>query len=281
MADAQDVPPSSGFAEFVSDHIVTLQKNRRLTDKALPIGELAKAVNEGNFKEALEVLNKSGASGPVVFLDEPNPTDFKRIVDEMAQYYDELLAWPRSFEEIFGKRLLNKKKLLCALRRGPVGSERLNLQIQRRLAASRGFNREGSAVPVLITENDYRTKLFNGDTGVISQKGERKKAHFLIDGKLEEFFADSLPAHELAYAMTVHKSQGSEFDEVILLLPKPESPILTRELLYTAITRAKERVRILGPQDSVIKAIETRTTRHSGLEERLRAGLPEQHGEGL
>jgi exodeoxyribonuclease V alpha subunit len=199
----------------------------------------------------------------------------------MAQYYDELLAWPRSFEEIFGKRLLNKKKLLCALRRGPVGSERLNLQIQRRLAASRGFNREGSAVPVLITENDYRTKLFNGDTGVISQKGERKKAHFLIDGKLEEFFADSLPAHELAYAMTVHKSQGSEFDEVILLLPKPESPILTRELLYTAITRAKERVRILGPQDSLIKAIETRTTRHSGLEERLRAGLPEQHGEGL
>lgn len=280
-ADATEAAPSYGFAEVVSDHIVTLQKNRRLTDESLKIGELAKAVNEGKLEESLAMFGKDDAMSPVAFQDTPNPADFKRIVREMAHHYGELLAWPCYLEEVKDilKGRLNEKRLLCVLRRGPAGSETLNLQIQRILATSGRGSKEGSVLPVIITENDYRMKLFNGDTGVVyKEKGERDKAYFLIDGKLEEFFSESLPAYETAYAMTVHKSQGSEFNEVILLLPWQDCPVLTRELLYTAITRAKKRMRILGPEESLIKAIKTRTERYSGLRERLEVLLSGKMG---
>jgi len=126
---------------------------------------------------------------------------------------------------------------------------------------------------VSFTQNDYSLQLFNGDVGIILQDPNRKNAlrvYFKEEsGTLRGIALPLLPAHETVFAMTVHKSQGSEFDRVLLILPDQDSPLLTRELLYTAITRAREKVEIWGRKDVFGREVKRQITRTSGLEETL------------
>lgn len=261
--------PSIEPCWLLSDHTVTLQKSRRFPMDS-PIASFARAVNLGDVQEALGVLRGSVHVGTLLYRES---IDLKELVDEMAQYYRKSFIKDGFDPEEILKRL-GEKKLLCATRTGPFGSERLNLLIGKRLQRQKWAYAMGEPRPIIIVENDYRAGLFNGDTGIIlGSVGARPRAYFFIDGTLRSFLPSSLPPHETAYAMTVHKSQGSEFNEVILTLPDPESPLLTRELLYTAITRAKKSVRILGLEASLIKAIATPTKRRSGLKERLLEGI--------
>jgi exodeoxyribonuclease V alpha subunit len=127
--------------------------------------------------------------------------------------------------------------------------------------------------PVLITRNDYNLRLFNGDMGIVlpdpSANDDLRVFFLAIDGKLRKFHPFRLPEHETVYAMTVHKSQGSEFGKVLLLLPDRESPVLTRELIYTSITRAKEGVEIWGAEDIFRTAVSRCIERTSGLRDAL------------
>jgi exodeoxyribonuclease V alpha subunit len=124
--------------------------------------------------------------------------------------------------------------------------------------------------PVMVTRNDYGLKLFNGDVGICLLKaGELRVCFEDADGRIRSLAPGRLPEHETAYAMTVHKSQGSEFDEVVFLLPEPESPILNRPLIYTAITRAKRRAEIWGSEQALTAGIRKLPERTSGLRERL------------
>jgi exodeoxyribonuclease V alpha subunit len=125
-------------------------------------------------------------------------------------------------------------------------------------------------MPVIINENDYALGLYNGDIGLClnDQNGELK----IFIGQEDEVRAVSpgrLPGHNLAYALTVHKSQGSEFDKVLLVLPDRASRVLTRELLYTAITRARSEVHIIGKPDVLRVGVKTRLKRASGLQDQL------------
>ncbi len=130
-----------------------------------------------------------------------------------------------------------------------------------------------SGRPVMITKNDYSLRLFNGDIGITMADHERdgELRVFFIgpDGSVRSFPPLRLPDHETAYAMTVHKSQGSEFDEVLLMMPDRDTWVLTRELIYTAITRAKERIQIWGKEDIFLAAIQRRIRRSSGLRNAL------------
>src|SRR5262249_26374759 len=123
--------------------------------------------------------------------------------------------------------------------------------------------------PVLVTENDYALGLFNGDVGIAiadPEDAERIVVAFEADGgELRRIPTVRLPAHEPVWAMTVHKSQGSEFDRVLLVLPDEDSALLTRELVYTAVTRARERVEVAGDETILLAAIERRLVRSSGL----------------
>ncbi len=120
--------------------------------------------------------------------------------------------------------------------------------------------------PLLVTENDYGLRLYNGDTGVIVSRGDdRVTAVFERRGELVEVSPTLLSSVETVYAMTVHKSQGSQFDSVVVLLPPPESPLLTRELLYTAVTRARSHLTIVGTDASVRAAVNRPIARSSGL----------------
>jgi exodeoxyribonuclease V alpha subunit len=166
-------------------------------------------------------------------------------------------------------------RILCALREGPYGVSAVNRMIQNMLREERWIQTGGrwyEGQPLMITRNDYHLKLYNGDIGVVLADGPGKtlKAFFQApDGTLRKFHPARLPEHETVYAMTVHKSQGSEFDRVLLLLPDRESPVLTRELLYTGITRARKRVEIWGRMPVFKQAVSRRTERASGLHDLL------------
>ena len=127
--------------------------------------------------------------------------------------------------------------------------------------------------PVLVTINDYSMRLFNGDTGILfpdPDGGELKVFFSTPDGGVRSIPPERLPEHETAYAMTIHKSQGSEFDCVVMLLPPVGSELLTRELIYTGLTRAKKTVEIWANEDVFCSAVMKKTERNSGLRDALR-----------
>ncbi len=137
--------------------------------------------------------------------------------------------------------------------------------------AVEGYAREGRwyvGRPLLVTSNDYQLRLFNGDTGVVVAGDAGARAVFRRDGEVDPLPVSRLSEVQTVHAMSVHRSQGSQFDRVTLVLPPADSPLLTRELLYTAITRAKEHVRIVGTQEALVAAVQRPIARASGLRER-------------
>ncbi|HEX6381358.1 MAG TPA: exodeoxyribonuclease V subunit alpha, partial [Acidimicrobiia bacterium] len=161
-------------------------------------------------------------------------------------------------------------RMLCAHRRGPYGVATWSAQVEAWLAgAVPGFATGGAwyvGRPLLVTENDYTLGLYNGDTGVMVATGaDRRAAVFERRGQILEFSPARLSAVETVHVMTIHKSQGSQFDTVAALLPDPDSAILTRELLYTAVTRARQRLILVGSEEAVRAAVTRPVARSSGL----------------
>jgi exodeoxyribonuclease V alpha subunit len=171
-------------------------------------------------------------------------------------------------------RALGTFRLLCAHRRGPAGVSAWMTQVERWLSDEiDGFAGEGvwyAGRPLLVTANDYSLRLYNGDTGVVVNGGAgRVVAAFERHGGVVEVSPTRLASIDTVYAMTVHKAQGSQFDTVAVLLPDPDSPILTRELLYTAVTRARRQVIVAGTEQAIGTAVSRPIARSSGLRERL------------
>src|SRR5207302_1159167 len=170
-------------------------------------------------------------------------------------------------------------RVLCAHRRRPYGVATWSAQVEAWLAAAvPGFAATGAwyvGRPLLVTENDYTLGLYNGDTGVVvAAGGERPVAVFDRRGQTLGFRPARLSAVETVHVMTVHKSQGSQFDTVAALLPDPDSPILTRELVYTAVTRARRRLLLAGTEAAVRAAVTRPVARSSGLRRWLWEPVP-------
>jgi len=168
---------------------------------------------------------------------------------------------------------LDEHRLLCAHRRGLFGVQHWNRQVERWLTEETGepiWSSWYAGRPVLVTANDYGLGLYNGDTGVTVVDGEALRAVIGGAGETLTFATSRLADVETMHAMTIHKSQGSQADEVTVLMPPEDSRLLTRELFYTAVTRAKKRVRVVGSEAAVRSAIERRAIRASGLAQRLR-----------
>ncbi|MFP5253534.1 MAG: ATP-binding domain-containing protein, partial [Actinomycetes bacterium] len=166
---------------------------------------------------------------------------------------------------------LGRHRVLCGHREGPYGATRWGQQVQDWLGERYpGYGSDGQwyvGRPLLVTANDYQLRLFNGDTGVVVAAGDggHGRAAFRRDGVVEELAPSRLGEVQTVHAMSVHRSQGSQFDRVTLVLPPVGSPLLTRELVYTAVTRAKEHVRIVGSRQALVAAARTPIIRASGL----------------
>ncbi|MCC6398865.1 MAG: exodeoxyribonuclease V subunit alpha [Bacteroidetes bacterium] len=264
---------AAGGQGGLSDSLFILGKSYRFgEDKG--IGRLARAVTGGDDDEAIRIL-RSDTSGELVW-DER--------IEKTPGYFPEkaVAAWLRPYFALVSSRApegecfqaLNRFRLLTPLRDGVGSVQSLNDRVEQWLRQE-GFV-EGEQLwypgkPVMVGENNYTLNLYNGDVGItMADRGGSLRVVFPGEaGTFREFPPARLPVHDLAYATTVHKSQGSEFDEVLLILPEGESPVMTRNLLYTGITRARKRCTILGTEAMVRAGIRRKPRRMSGLGEKL------------
>jgi len=265
--------PFSSSADGVSaltDNTALLRKSYRF-GRHSGIGHLARAVNAGDLKSVHRVL--SADYSDIVW----RTPSVDALSAELGAYA--VLAFaPIMAAETAEQALdeLEKFRILCAVRRGPTGVERVNQLVQKALTdaayihATAGFY---AGRPVMVTRNDYSLGLSNGDIGILwpdaTENGVLRVWFRLPDNSIRSLMPGRLPAHETAFALTVHKSQGSEFARVLLLLPESDSPVLSRELIYTGISRAAETVEIWGGRTILEAAVRRRVARTSGLLGRL------------
>jgi exodeoxyribonuclease V alpha subunit len=260
----------TGLAARAPSAVAALRTTHRF---GAAIGGLAAALRAGDADLALELL-----TGPEPALELLDPGD----ADAMAGLQAELTAQATAVRDaaltgdvVRAVAAAEAHRLLCAHREGPWGAAHWNRQIERWLGdatgvrVGAGWGQEWYAGrPVLVTANDYGLDVFNGDTGVTVQTGESLTV-VIAGAGLKTFAPSRLGDVETLHAMTVHKSQGSQAGAVTVLLPPEESPLLTRELFYTAVTRAQDRVRVVGTPESVRAAVSRRALRATGLQRRL------------
>lgn len=228
------------------------------------IGELAAAIRDGDADQTVQVLRDGGEHVEWIAADAPG----EHLRDVLLPPALRLREAAILGDTRAALDTLDEHRLLCAHRRGPFGIAYWNRQVERWLTDATGepiWADWYAGRPVLVTANDYGRKLYNGDTGVAIVHGEGLR---VVIGE-QEFAAGRLSEVDTMHAMTIHKSQGSQADEVTVLLPPQESRLLTRELFYTAVTRAKKRVRVVGTEASVRAAVGRRAARASGLARRL------------
>ena len=284
LGDAQQlasVEPGSVFSDLckagdrgsLADCVTTLTKNYRF-DQHSGIGRLAAAVVAGDADTAGRVLRGGGDAETRLdpLEDEAAFDEFARkSAGKWASHMAKLQADPMGADPFPAERIL------CSHRRGPFGTDRFNRLVERRLAeAGRRTEHEGFYVgrPIIVSRNDRQTNLSNGDTGVVvpGDSGHPRVWFPDLDRDGERYLVSParLPQHESFFALTVHRAQGSEYDDLVFIPGDAASRVNTRELFYTAVTRARKRVTVMANEDAVRAAVMRTTSRSTGLLDRLR-----------
>lgn len=279
------IPPSCTYhsggrdlkdqAARLRDSMLELRRNYRFGAQSA-IGIVSRTVREGMADEIIDLLAKGG-DGSVQWSRLPGEGNLKDALKPVV-----LRAWTAYLACKDPSEMLvrfDELRILCAVRSGPYGVQRVNALVGEILREAGLTGRGGiwyRGRPVMITENDYSLRLFNGDVGIAfdSQTGASElKIFFRSQGQAtRSFLPHRLPRHETVFATTVHKSQGSEFENVLLIIPARDAPILTRELLYTGITRARKKCELWGESSIIRTAVSRRIKRNSGLRDALWKG---------
>ena len=274
--DDSNAPPSPGL----SDALVDLRYSYRFAERGA-VGSLAEAIRAGDSDRVMSLL----ATGS----DDPAGDVSLRLVDDTESLEAEvqgiaLHGYAPYMEAATSGAPLQERlarfdtfRVLSALRRGPSGAEQIATRLAAGLAADHGLDANARWYPgqaVMVRANDYSLRLFNGDVGLVVEapSGSDTSVEVVFpgpDGELRHLSPARLPPHDDALSMTIHKSQGSEFDELLIVLPVDTSPIVTRELLYTAVTRAKRGLTIVASEATIREGVNRRVERASGLRERL------------
>lgn len=267
-----------GDAGALAQQTVMLRRSRRFGG---PIGQLALAVNEGDAARAEQVLRAGGDGGQLHWIEHAHQHHVVQLAADGYAGYLGLIGggvgsgvhahWVRSVLHSF-----EAFRILCAVREGEWGVTGLNEAIEQRLDATGLIRRRGEwyiGRPVMVTRNDYGTGVFNGDIGLTLADPARPgslRVYFLEGDDVRSVLATRLRHVDTAYAMTVHKSQGSEFRHTVLVLPRERGAMIARELIYTGITRASAEFTLVTPGGAVLaEAIARRTQRASGLREMI------------
>jgi exodeoxyribonuclease V alpha subunit len=280
--DSKRIDPASPVeATPLHDSAVWFSENFRFaTDSG--IGRLASLVNAGDGEQALTWL-QSGGDSSVTWLDDGGRTPRVATTARAQQGYAAYCGAVRSNADL-GAILdaFSRFRVLCAEREGARGVAGMNETLSHWFRATLDHPLDAGSRspwypgrPVMVLRNDYVLKLFNGDIGIVLPNDDGDlMAHFPdADGSFRAIAPARLPEHDTAFATSVHKAQGSEFDEVMLMLPSKASRVVTRELLYTGVTRARSRVAIASDAEVFAQGVVSRTSRHSGLIDRMRDAM--------
>lgn len=259
------VPPAA-------DCHVELLRNYRFHAES-GIAAASRAVNDGDGLGALSIL-KTASAGDARWQPLPTPENlYKSLENTLIQAFAGYLTTTDP-QDVFGR--FNPLRILCVLREGPYGVGHINDLVEEILHRRKIIRRDTPwyfGRPILITRNDYTARLYNGDIGIVlpDPEGQNEPRVFFPtpEGTFRKILPSRLGSYETVFAMTVHKSQGSEFDRVLCLLPDRDAPLLTRELIYTALTRARKDVTIWGREDIFLKAVSRQIERSSGLRDAL------------
>jgi exodeoxyribonuclease V alpha subunit len=259
----------SNAEPIIADSILTLSKSYRFA-KGSGIGELSIAIRDGEAEKVIKIL-KQGDFTDISFIES---SSYKSLINSLSgKIIDGYSSYIKAKSPEEALDIFPNFTILCALRKGMFGVEKINALVEEVLSTNRLIKCESRWYenrPVMITRNDYNIKLYNGDIGIMFKDNKDGIVRYFTpsgDGSIRKILPLKMPEHETVYAMTVHKSQGSEFDSVLLLLPDHINPLLTRELLYTAVTRARKKVEIYGRAEILRHMINTPTTRISGLKD--------------
>ena len=281
------------FAELTRLHtelprnIVGFRRSYRFAPDSA-IAALADAVRAGDPHAALSCLKRPSDDLrwiEVQTANAPTPIDLHNAISRgFSEYLQALQQFratdPQSIVEL--DQALQRFRVLCTVRQGPLGVERINQRISAWLqqhaqcqARAKDPDPWYPGRVVMVTRNDASTGLFNGDVGIaLPDSSDRLRVHFVQapnPPSIRILPVERLPAHETAFALTVHKAQGSEFEQILLVLAEPTSPVLTRELLYTGITRARSTVMLVASAESITAAISKPTVRYSGLADSIQS----------
>ena len=256
-----------GYAGRADSPVVSLTRTHRFGEE---IGELARALRDGDADAVMAVLR---AGGPRVRFDETDDPE-PLLAPDLLRAADRVRLAAEAGDDAAALAALDRHRLICAHRDGPRGVSHWNRLVERGLAQAAGADywpRWYAGRPVLVTHNDYGLGIYNGETGVVVRRpdGELRGLVPSTGGRVLDFATTRLAEVETMHALTVHKSQGSQADHVTVLLPEVDSRLLSRELFYTAVTRAQESVRIVGTEAEVRAAVGRRAERATGLQQRF------------
>ena len=259
----------------VADSLCMLQKSYRFHAQS-GIGQLAKAINSGK-PYLVEKVWQQGFHD--IQLYPLGSETYQAMITNVVSFYSDYLdAIENSQAPGDVLKAFAQARLLCAVREGDFGVAGLNQRIERALAR-KGKIAPGEDTwyvgrPIMISQNDHGLGLYNGDIGIAMYDSEADpitgnrplRVYFeMPDGTIRGVLPSRLPEHDTVYAMTIHKSQGSEFADTLMVLPPDFSPILTRELVYTGVTRAKSKLYMFATKDVLNRSVAMRTERASGL----------------
>ena len=274
MKQATGYDLASQDSDFgLADQLVVLQKSHRFTDDSA-IGQVSKSVNRGDIENSLQLLKQSDKLASIRW-QQPAQKQLAELYRQQASGTYLSMTRAESIQQAF--KLFGEYQILAAVWKGPAGVDTINSIIETYLKAQQGlteYSEYYAGKPLMMTSNVYQYGVHNGDIGIIwpDAEGELKIWFEQVQGEYRVLSLSQLSEHKSAYAITVHKSQGSEFKHVLLILPATESAVTTRELFYTGITRAAESVEIWASESQLKMTIQQKTQRVSGLKERLEKG---------
>lgn len=253
----------------IGRHVVVLDRTHRFEEESI-ISDVADAVRLGDGDRTIALL---GAGSPRLhWVPERRHPDFRSVWSEVVGRRCRLVELAASGDVAGSLAALGEMAVLCARREGPEGVTQWRRNIEAALDERFTGLRYGGewypGRPVMVTKNDYELELYNGDIGITVATAEGLRLAF-DRGGVRHIPLSHLGEHVTSHAMTIHKSQGSQFRSVVVVLPGEASRLLTRELLYTAVTRASERVWVVGDETVVRAAVERSVQRASGLGDRL------------
>ncbi len=252
----------------IADHIAQLTHSYRFA-KGGGIGKLAYAINNGDIG-AIDKLRKE-TNDELDWIEANGQQPGKAVVTWAVEHYKTIFKATTAKDAL---KIFASTRLLTALNKGPWGATQISEQIEAELQRTEKIKRKNNApykgLPVIICRNDRETGLYNGDTGIFweDEQGELM-AWFEIKEGLTPFSEHQLPEWKPAWTLTVHRSQGSEYNHVLLVLPPDESPIVTQELIYTGVTRAAQKCTLVANWQQLKHAVNRKVTRFSGLNERI------------